>query len=133
MILLTNRKFSLFAIRLYLGLFNEMPKIQNVNSLAFLQHSLNIVKMIAVGILLTWFFLLAFQLFNLLPKIIGDFRRKKELIRFQNLRSLDAFGIFSKQNQKQTSNLNLIMISFVLFLQILSNLLTNNIKTNDGR
>lgn len=116
---------------MYLGMFNEKPKAQNVDSLAFLQHSLNIVKMIAAGILLTWLFLLAFQLFNLMPRMTRDFRRRK-VTRFQCLKTLAHFVIFAKKSQK-LSVLNLVMISFVLFLQILINLLTNSIKTNDGR
>ena len=131
-LIIVYRKNFVFAIRLHLGLFNEMPRVQNVDSLAFLQHSLTIVMMIAGGILLTWFLLLVFQLFNFIPKMAVDFRRKKELIRFQCIRSLGAFVILVKQSRK-LSVLNLIMISFVLFLQILFSLLTNSIKTNDGR
>lgn len=117
---------------MYMGLFNDPPKAKNVDSLGFLQHSLTIVKMISAGILLTWFFLLVFQLFNSTLKLTRDFQRKKELIRFQCLRSMARFVIFAKKSQKLTV-LNLIMISFVFFLQILFSLLTNSIKTNDGR
>lgn len=117
---------------MHLGQFNDPPKATNVDSLGFLQHSLTIVKMISAGILLTTLIVYIFRLTNSTVKVVQDLQQKKRRFAFECLRSIGYFIIFPSTSPK-LSRLNLIMISFALFLQVLLALLTNSIKTNDGK
>lgn len=104
----------------HLGEYSDILKAQNVDSLAFLEHSKAIIKAIWIGFLMNAFLIFLFQWIKLKDTAQNSFKRIF-------LRSIYFF--MNKTNA--LTKLNLIIIFFLMFTQILLNMLTSNIKTNE--
>ena len=106
---------------------SDYPKPFNVDSLGFLEHSAVLVKLIAVGFLITTLTIFYFQWAKLNSRL-----SKGKRLRISFSRLANFYRNYSK-NSYLLSNPNLIMAFFLLFFQINQNLISSNIKTNEVR
>ena len=110
--------------RTALGQFAHIPKPQNVDSLAFLEHSRVIVLILLVGFLFTSLSILLFRLANL--RSLASIQALKRL----GSRLANFYTNYEKRSHLPTK-LNMIVLSFLFFQTICLSLLSSNIKTED--
>ena len=114
--------------KVHFGGFISYPRPQNADSLAFLQHSLNIVFSILVGFLLVSVIIVCFQ--AIAAKLNQNNKRNNKRNRIcLNLLRLINFGNCSRSFH--LTKLNLIMAFYLLFFQIHLNMIKSKFLENE--
>lgn len=125
-----------FTENVHMGQFIAQPTPGNVDALGFFHHSQTIVCLMFAGFLVTSLFVYLFRW------IVGRLSQRDVQIRrnrhqpstlkrlFHHLSRLKNFYSYPLGSRILTK-INLIVLFYLLFIQILLNMVSSNIKTNE--
>ena len=121
----------IFTENVYLAQYIYKPMRRNVDALGFLDHSKTMVHLMFAGLLITSVFILLFQWIGFKSPTASGIRPSRLSTFRLHLSRLKNYYQSYPAGSRILTRINLIFLFYLLFIQLLTDILLSNIITNE--